>query len=158
MGLTFSVIQLHSVLWYVIIIIYMYAQPSHRRGFCMNENFQAMVLCKYHYLSMPQPKCWFNLYLRVHYTLVFIQSSLPTHWGQDNLADILQTTFSKAFSWMKMYEYRLRFYLNVFLRVQEIVSQYWFRYWFDADQATSHYLNKWLVYCRKYASLGLNQK
>ena len=37
----------------------------------------------------------------------WILSSL-THWGQDKLVTIFQTTFSNAFSWMKMYKFRLR--------------------------------------------------
>ena len=34
----------------------------------------------------------------------------PTHWGRDKMADIFQTIFSNAFSWMKMYEFWLRFH------------------------------------------------
>ena len=59
---------------------------------------------------------------------------------------ISQTTFSNAFSWMKMYGYRLKFHWNLFLRVQLTISQHRFRYpnqW-------------WLVYWRIYALLGLN--
>ena len=37
------------------------------------------------------------------------------------------TTFSNAFSWMKMYQFRLRFHWNLFLRVQLTISQHWFR-------------------------------
>ena len=33
-----------------------------------------------------------------------------TYWGRDKMAAISQTTFSNAFSWMKMYEFRLRFH------------------------------------------------
>ena len=29
-----------------------------------------------------------------------------THWGRDKMAAIFQTTFSNAFSWMKMHEFR----------------------------------------------------
>ena len=32
-----------------------------------------------------------------------------THWGRDKINAISQTTFSNAFSWMKMYEFHLRF-------------------------------------------------
>ena len=32
-----------------------------------------------------------------------------THWGRDKMAAIFQTTFSNAFPWMKVYEFRLRF-------------------------------------------------
>ena len=36
---------------------------------------------------------------------------------------ISQTTFSNAFSWMKMFEYRLKFHWSLFLRVQLTISQ-----------------------------------
>ena len=32
-----------------------------------------------------------------------------THWGRDKMADIIQTTFSNAFSWMKMCEFDWNF-------------------------------------------------
>ena len=41
-----------------------------------------------------------------------------THWGPDKMAVIFQTTFSNAFSWMKMNEFRLRFHWNLFPRVK----------------------------------------
>ena len=40
-----------------------------------------------------------------------------THWGLDKMAPILQTTFSNAFSWMKIYELWLKFNTCLFLRV-----------------------------------------
>ena len=44
------------------------------------------------------------------------------------MAAISQTTFSNAFSWMKMLESRFNFHVNLFLlRVQLIINQYWFR-------------------------------
>ena len=71
---------------------------------------------------------------------------------------ISQTTFSNAFSWMKMCEYRLKFHWRLFPRVQLTISQHWFRQWLGADRATSHYLDQWwLDYRRIYASLGLNE-
>ena len=41
-----------------------------------------------------------------------------THWGWEEMAAIFQTTFSNACSWMKMYEYRLKFHWSLFPRVQ----------------------------------------
>ena len=74
------------------------------------------------------------------------------------IAAISQTTFSNAFSWVKMYEFRLGFHWSVFLRLELTIFQHWFRQWLGADKATSHYLNLWwLVYWRIYASLGLNE-
>ena len=50
-----------------------------------------------------------------------------SHWGQDEMATILQTTLSNAFSWMKMLEFRLRFHWILFLRVQLTIFEHWFR-------------------------------
>ena len=81
-----------------------------------------------------------------------------THWGQDKMAAVSQTLFSNAYSWIKMYEFRLKFHWSLFLRFQLTSLQHWFRYWLGAVQATSHYLNQWwLVYWRIYASLGLSE-
>ena len=41
-----------------------------------------------------------------------------THWGRDEMDNISQTTFSNAFSWIKMFEFRLKFYWSLFVRVQ----------------------------------------
>ena len=84
-------------------------------------------------------------------------ADLLTHWGQDKIDAILQTTFSNAISWMKMFEFRLKFHWSLFLKVQLTIFQQWFRYWLGAVQATSHYVNQWwLVYRRIYPSRGLN--
>ena len=84
--------------------------------------------------------------------------NMLTHWGRERMAAISQTTFSNAFSWMKIYEFRLKFHWSLFPRVQLTIFQHWFRQWLGADQATSHYLNQWwLDYQRIYASLGLNE-
>ena len=80
-----------------------------------------------------------------------------THWDRDKMAAIFQTTFSNAFSWMKMCKFWLRFLWGLFTRVQLTILQHWFRKWLGAVQATSHYLNQWWLVCwRIYGSLGLN--
>ena len=58
-----------------------------------------------------------------------------THWRRYKMADISQTTLSDAFSWLKIYEFRLIFHGSLFLRVQLTLSQLWFRWWLSADQA-----------------------
>ena len=81
-----------------------------------------------------------------------------TQWGRDKMHAILQTTFSSAFSWMKNFDFQLKFHWSLFLRVQLTIFQHWFRWWLGAVQATSHYLKQWwLIYRRIYASLGLNE-
>ena len=57
---------------------------------------------------------WFS-----HFTL--------THWGRDKIDAILQTTFSNAISWMKMFEFQLNFHWSLFLKVQLTIFQHWFR-------------------------------
>ena len=86
------------------------------------------------------------------------RSSQVTDWGRDKMDAISQTSFSNAFSWMKMLEFRLRNHWNLFVRFEVTISQHWLRWWLGADQATSHYLSQWwVVYWRIYASLGLNE-
>ena len=46
-----------------------------------------------------------------------------THWGQDKMATIFQT-FSNAFSWMKIYEFCIRFHWSLFLRFKLIIFQH----------------------------------
>ena len=50
-----------------------------------------------------------------------------THWGRDKMDASSQTTFSNAFSWMKMHEFRLRFHWSSFLRFELTIFQHWFR-------------------------------
>ena len=40
------------------------------------------------------------------------QASRLTHWGRDKMDAISQTTFSSTFSWMKMFEFRLKISLK----------------------------------------------
>ena len=60
-------------------------------------------------------------------TLAFTDVSYLTHWGRDKMDAISQTTFSSAFLWMKMFEFRLKFHWSLFPRVQSTINQHWFR-------------------------------
>ena len=89
------------------------------------------------------------------YPGLFLSSVQSTYWGPKKLAAIFQTKFVNLFSSMKIYEFRLSFHWNLFLRINNI--PHCFRSWPGARQATSHYLSQWwLVYWRIFASLGLN--
>ena len=46
-----------------------------------------------------------------------------THWGRDKMADISQTMFSKAFSWMKSFVFWFQFHWSLFLRVQLTINK-----------------------------------
>ena len=83
-------------------------------------------------------------------------ATILTNWCRDEMDAISQTTFSSAFSWMKMSEFQLKFHWSLFRRVQLTMLKYRFRLWLGAVQSTSHYGNQWsLLYRRIYASLGL---
>ena len=91
-------------------------------------------------------------------TAVFSYWPMLTHWGRDKMNAISQTTFSNAFSSMKMFEFWLKFHCSLFLRVKLTIFQHWFRKWLGAEQATSHYLNQWWLDQRRiYESLGLSE-
>ena len=66
-----------------------------------------------------------------------------THWGQNKMANNLQTTFSNESSWMKMLELLFKCHCNLFPRVQLTIYQHLFRQWLGAEQATSYYLKQW---------------
>ena len=53
-------------------------------------------------------------------------NTLLTHWGWDKMAAIFQTTFSNGFSWIKIYEFRLKFHWSLFLGIQLTIFQHWF--------------------------------
>ena len=50
-----------------------------------------------------------------------------THWGRDKVDAISKTTFSSAFSRMKIFEFRLKFHWGLFLEDQLMIFQHWFR-------------------------------
>ena len=53
-------------------------------------------------------------FLKLFYHIAYLGL---TYWGWDKMDVISQTTFSMAFLWMKIFEFRLKFHWNLFLRV-----------------------------------------
>ena len=76
-----------------------------------------------------------------------INNQSLTHWGRDKMDAILQTTFSNAFSSMKMFEFQLKFHWSLFLGTQLTMFQHWLRLWRGTDYVTNHYLNQWWLVC-----------
>ena len=58
--------------------------------------------------------------------LHFLEYSSLIHWGQNKIA-ISQVIFSNAHSWMKIYEFNLRFHWSLFLRFELTIFHHWFR-------------------------------
>ena len=50
-----------------------------------------------------------------------------THWGRDEITAILQTSFSKAFSWTEIYKFILRCHWILSPRVKSTIFQHWLR-------------------------------
>ena len=63
-----------------------------------------------------------------HLFMYFLLQPCLTHWGWDKRHfDISPMTFSNAFSWMKIYEFRSIFPWSLFPRDECTVFQHWFR-------------------------------
>ena len=90
------------------------------------------LVAAYQNIPISSKVCYcFFLFFTAH-SLIFKNKVLYTtdltQWGRDKMAAIFQTTFSNAFSWIKIYEFRLKFHWILFLRVQLTILQHWFRY------------------------------
>ena len=83
--------------------------PVIRRSAPINQFYQKFILLVTQHLALSVACCFL------------------IHWGRDNMDAISQTTFWSAFSWMKMFEFRLKFHWSLFLRVQLTIFQHWFR-------------------------------
>ena len=71
---------------------------------------------------------------------------------------ISQTTFWSAFSWMKMFELRLKFHWSLFQRVQLTIFQHCLDNGLAPIRRQAIIWTKWcLFYWRIYASLGVNE-
>ena len=127
-----------------------YLWPAGRRLVCFERMLLAII-----YVCVMMPHRVMSVPTEIIYLYCDLSDShwwkRLTHSGLDTIPAISQTTFSNALSWMKMYEFRLRFHWSLFPRIQLTILQHWFRWWPCADQATSHYLNqRWLEYTDAY--------
>ena len=64
------------------------------------------------------PGSWLH---RVNWSLSFSREYLA-RWGRGKMADILQTTLSNAFSWMKIYEFRSLFHRDPINNIPALVQ------------------------------------
>ena len=117
---------------------------------CISTLFHVMVCCYLETLSWPQTIFtritnaswrhqglmnqqkwqWYELFPVIFISQWWNQAPVSialTHLGRDKTDAISQMIFSSAFSWMKMFECRLRFHWRLFLRVLLTIFQHWFR-------------------------------
>ena len=99
-------------------------------------------LCEYqHYVKLVQEYLSELMHTNCIHTELALQELI--HWGWAKMAPTLQTTFSKAFSYIRFVVSWLMFHWNLFPEIQLTICQHWCRWWFGAEQVTSHYLNQW---------------
>ena len=91
---------------------------------CIISQIPVLISCSIHLsvvINVPSGPCWSicsgPLSGSASY-IVLTQETGLTHCGQDKMDTIFQTSFSNAFSWMKMYKFWLRFHWSLFPRVQ----------------------------------------
>ena len=74
---------------------------------------------------------WYCLLVNIMYSKPLIYKTRTTtfliHQDRDKMVAISQTTFSKTFSWMKIFEFRLVFHWSLFLRAKLTISQHYSR-------------------------------
>ena len=77
-------------------------------------------LCVYHYKYCRTVSIYIRysvVFIIYAFVSLFLSGFLLTHWGRDKMAAIFQTIYSNAFSWMKSFEFWLKFHWSLFLRV-----------------------------------------
>ena len=85
----------------------------------------AMKWCEFsHHCARRYPSTWQRHEINRHSADYKFKIFSDSHWGRDKIATISQTTFSNAFSWMEMYDFRLRFHWNLFLRFELTIIQH----------------------------------
>ena len=101
------------------------------RGKC----FHLMTSSWYHesispvYNALSYTPAWCTSWLKIIVYNLIIEAPVQynSHRGWDKIAAISKTTFSNAFSWMKIQEFRLKFLWSLFVRVQWTIFHLWFR-------------------------------
>ena len=84
--------------------------------------------------------------------------SILSHWGRDKIVAILQSSFSNAFSWIKMFGFGFKFHWSFYHRVQLTISRHGLDNGLMTIRCQAIILtNSGLVYWRIYASVGLDE-
>ena len=84
---------------------YMCAHQLH--GYQITVNPVIWCQSEYRYLIYKGYSKVFSMFLPLALRMVrSLWMYVLTYWGRDKMTDISQTTFSKTFSWMKIYEFR----------------------------------------------------
>ena len=95
-------------------------------GHCVSINFIPWIWSLGSLETLTLTTFWIDHILAVDHW--FLNTLRPRQNGCHSKMDAIpQTTFSNAISWMKMFEFRLKFHWSLFLKVQLTIFQHWFR-------------------------------
>ena len=91
-----------------------------------NKDRLCLIISISLYITLSDNEAWLCLIIAIYnifkYGTTWLQGS--THWGRDKVAANFLTTFSSAFSWMKIHELWLRYHWSLFPRVQLTIFQH----------------------------------
>ena len=112
--------------WFRFLPFVLFSMPCYIRMWYI-ECLQYSCMCVL-YLGGQLDKLCFSVHSPSRNEMGLLVQDELTHWDRDKMAANFQTTCSNAFSWMKMYEFRLRFHWSLFLRgVQSTIFHLWFK-------------------------------
>ena len=93
-----------------------------------NKGAMEMHLLMNLYWVLKQLSYWMRAMMPVLLICLWLNyANSFKHWCRYKMAAISQTTFPNEFSRTKIYEFRLRFHWNLFLRCESTIFQPWFR-------------------------------
>ena len=92
-----------------------------------NNSFCSIFIFSYHPQHLQSCRHINAMASQITMVSIVCSTLCLIHWGRDKMAAISQTTFPNAFSWMKMYGFRLRFHCSLFQRFELTILQHWFR-------------------------------
>ena len=97
-------------------------------GICIIKFFKIFEVVTFLVFLLPPKYFFFHDFTNtVHYGSSNWDYKWLTQCDRDKIATIFHVTFSNGFSWMKMFEFRLKFCWSLFLRVLLTVSRHCFR-------------------------------
>ena len=112
----------------ILAILFMFCRKTfHMNEEIWRENDMLLIVWFYHNSFKMNAIIWTNDGLVYWCTYASLCLNELTHWGRDKMDAISQKTFSSAFSWLKMFEFQLKFHWSLFLGAQLAIFQHWFR-------------------------------
>ena len=107
--------QWHRALMFSLICVWINDWVNnHEAGDLRRYHTHYNVIVMFSKIQFDGMKTWEQVYTWL--VLCCVYGGLTRGW--DKMADIFQMTFSDAFTWLKMYEFRLRLHWNLTLREQ----------------------------------------